>query len=115
MEINNIITDEQVLKELGERIARLRLDMNRTQAELAREAGVGIRTVQRLENGTAATNMTGFIRVLRALHIADRFDLLVPKAEPSPMALLKMQGKLRKRASGDSVVAEDPKPWTWGE
>lgn len=115
MKIDNLTTDEQIMTELGERIARIRLDLNMTQAELAEEAGLGTRTVQRLEHGTVAANMTGFIRVLRALKMADRLDLLVPKPEPSPMALLKMHGKLRQRATGDMKVAEDRKPWTWAE
>ena len=115
MDIENQVTDEAIVQELGQRLARMRLDQNLTQAELAKEAGVGLRTVQRLEAGTVAPQLTMFIRVCRALGIVDNFDLLVPKPEPSPMALLKMRGKLRQRATGDRMVAEAPKPWTWAE
>lgn len=115
MKIQDHVTDEAIIQELGHRLARMRLDQNLTQAELADKAGVGVRTVQRLEAGTVAPQLTMFIRICRALGIVDHFNLLVPEPVPSPMALLKMRGKLRQRATGDRMVAEDPKPWTWAE
>jgi len=41
----------------------------------------------------------------------------LPEAGPSPMALLKHQGKIRKRASGrkSRVVEETQAPWKWGD
>ncbi len=116
MDIQDHITDEAIVQELGQRLARLRLDQNLTQAQLAHEAGVGLRTVQRLEAGTVAPQLTMFIRICRALGIVDHFNLLVPEPIPSPMQQLKMRGKLRRRASGKSaVVAEDPGPWKWAD
>ncbi len=116
MDIQDHITDDAIVQELGRRLARLRLDKNLTQAQLAHEAGVGVRTVQRLETGTAAPQLTMFIRIFRALGIVDHFNLLVPEPIPSPMQQLKMRGKLRQRASGQAMVAaEDPGPWTWAD
>ena len=116
MNIQENLTDDVIVQELGRRLARLRLDKNLTQAQLAHEAGVGVRTVQRLEAGTAAPQLTMFIRICRALGITDHFNLLIPEPIPSPMQQLKMRGKLRQRASGQSTaVAEDPGPWTWAD
>jgi transcriptional regulator with XRE-family HTH domain len=116
MNIQDHITDDAIIEELGQRLARLRLDQDMTQAELAHEAGVGVRTVQRLEAGTVAPQLTMFIRICRALGIVEHFNLLVPEPIPSPMQQLKMRGKLRKRASGkSSAVAEDPGPWKWAD
>ena len=44
-------TDSRILAELGERLARYRLNRNLTQDQLAREAGVSKRTIVRLEDG----------------------------------------------------------------
>ncbi|MDP4610061.1 MAG: helix-turn-helix domain-containing protein [Opitutales bacterium] len=116
MRIEKLLTDETIIRELGERLARMRLDRDLTQAELANQAGVGLRTVQRLEKGTAAPQLTMFIRILRALDIVEHFDLLVPEPIPSPMQQLKMRGKLRKRASGKEMKVAEPKgAWTWGD
>ncbi len=117
MDITDTLVDTVIVEELGHRLTRVRLNLNITQAELAEEAGLGLRTIQRLEAGEAATHLTGFIRVLRVLGLVERLELLVPKAAADPMQKLKMQGKVRQRATGNRevAVAEDPKPWKWGE
>ena len=116
MRIEEFMTDETIITELGERLARMRLDRDLTQADLADKAGVGLRTVQRLEKGSAAPQLTMFIRILRALELVEHFDLLVPEPMPSPMQQLKMQGRLRQRASGKEPQVAEPKAgWTWGK
>lgn len=109
------ITDEALLKMLGERLARLRLAKNLTQGQLAEQAGLGLRTVQRLELGAAATQLSGFIRVCRVLGLVEHFDRLIPEAVASPMAQLKQQGRKRQRASGKKVAPAEPGKWTWGD
>ncbi len=104
-----------VLTDLGARIARLRLDKNLTQAELAERAGVAKSTVERLESGAAATQLSGFIRVCRALDILERFDLLIPESLPSPIAQLKLRGKQRRRASSVKTPERPSKKWVWGD
>ena len=117
MKISKQATDDAVLTELGGRLERLRLERNWTQAQLAAQAGVSKRTVERLEAGAVATQLSGFIRVCRALDVLDRFDALVPEPVPSPLAQLKLRGRQRQRASG-SKTAGPPAPakrWQWGD
>lgn len=110
------MTDDHLLKLMGERVAQLRLAKNLTQEQLAVQAGLGLRTVQRLELGAAATQLSGFVRICRALGLLEGLNALLPEVAASPMALLKLQGRKRKRASGSRVPAvEEPKKWTWGE
>jgi len=115
MKIASHITDEALLKLLGERLARLRLTKNLTQQQLAEQAGLGLRTVQRLELGAAATQLSGFVRVCRVLGLVERFEALVPEETASPMAQLKQQGRKRQRATGKPAASGKPKQWTWGE
>jgi transcriptional regulator with XRE-family HTH domain len=115
MKIAPILTDEALLKLIGERLARLRLAKNLTQGHLAEQAGLGLRTVQRLELGAAATQLSGFVRVCRVLGLVERFEALIPEAVASPMAQLKQQGRRRQRATGKKAAAGAPKKWTWGE
>ena len=51
MKITAPLADAAILVELGSRIARLRLERNLKQAELAAQAGIGKRTLERMEAG----------------------------------------------------------------
>lgn len=112
---SNTITDQAWLQRLGRRLAQLRLAKNLTQAQLAEQAGLGLRTVQRMELGAAATQLSGFLRVCRVLGLVERLDLLVPEAVASPMAQLKQAVRKRRRASGNKAAPSLTGPWTWGE
>jgi transcriptional regulator with XRE-family HTH domain len=114
MKIGAELADGVVLRELGERLTRIRLERNLTQAALAQQAGVSKRTVERLETGEVATQLSGFLRVCRVLGLLERFDTLVPEPLPSPMEQLKLQGRKRRRASGKKAGAPPQKKWTWG-
>ena len=114
MPIQRLMSDEALLQELGQRIARLRLDRNLTQAQLADQAGISKRTLERLEAGAAATQLSLFLRVLRQLDLLERLELLIPEPQPSPLALLKLQQSGRKRASRRRVAAP-ASSWTWGQ
>ena len=115
MKITNQLADDVILRELGERLGRARLERNLTQAALAEQAGVSKRTVERLESGEVATQLSGFLRVCRVLGLAERFDALIPEPVPSPIEQLKLQGRRRRRASGKKARTRSPKKWTWGK
>jgi transcriptional regulator with XRE-family HTH domain len=114
MQITKNSTDQGILSELGERLARSRLSRNSTQAELAAEAGVSKRTVERLEAGESV-QLTSFVRIVRALGLADKIDVLVPEPSLSPMEQLELKGKERRRASTARATEDPSEPWTWGE
>jgi transcriptional regulator with XRE-family HTH domain len=131
--------DAAVLAALGERLERRRLERNRSQSELAREAGVSKRTVERIEAGES-TQLSNLVRILRALGLLERLELLVPASLPSPIDQLKLRRRQRRRATGargasgparqDGVVGESPsaaspptdnaapppaREWRWGD
>ncbi len=103
-----------MLTELGGRLARIRLEHNFTQAQLAEQAGISKRTVERLESGAVATHLSGFIRVCRVLDLLDRFDSVVAEPTPSPLMHLKTLGRQRKRASASKTTKPSAKKWEWG-
>lgn len=116
MDISTETTDAAVLRELGARLRRTRLERNVSQIDLAEEAGVGRVTLQRLEEGRS-TSLVNLIRILRALDLSQGLDRLVPQPSPSPIDELRREGRRRQRASSprDRGPAEPPAPWKWGD
>lgn len=114
MRIENENSDEAVLRELGARLARTRLERNLSQEEIATEAGVAKRTVERLEAGHEV-KLASFVRILRALGLLEAFDRLVPEPLPSPIERVRLHGRRRQRAAkprgGEAAPAS---PWRWG-
>jgi len=114
MEISNLLTDDAILAELGERIGRTRLELQLTQAQAAEQAGISKRTLERIESGASA-QMSSFIRILRVLKLLSRLEQLLPESRPGPMELLRQKGKVRQRASGRRRSKVEESPWTWDE
>lgn len=114
MKISKLISNDAVLAELGERISRCRLDLQLTQANLAEQAGVAKRTVERIEAGASA-QMSSIIRILRVLELLPNLDSMIPAAGPRPMELLKRKGKVRMRASAHRGAGKSDEPWSWDD
>ena len=91
-------TDKALLRALGARVQGLRLDRNLSQEQVAAAAGVGRSTVVRLEAGQSVT-LLNFVQVLRALGAPEELEGFLPEAEASPLQLLALKGKRRRRAS----------------
>jgi transcriptional regulator with XRE-family HTH domain len=114
MKISKTLTDDAVLTELGERVASRRLELQLTQAEVAEQAGVAKRTLERIEAGHSA-QVSSLIRILRVLDGLPGLDGLIPKSGPGPMDLLKRKGKVRQRALKRRPSNQPEKPWSWGD
>jgi len=119
MAFDDNLTDAAVLAELGRRLERHRLERNRTQAELAADAGIGQATVQRAERGESV-QLTSLIKLLRALDLLAGLDLLVPESIELPIAQLEReQRRRRRRARGRRGAQGAPgeqaaERWRWG-
>jgi transcriptional regulator with XRE-family HTH domain len=106
-------SDEALQELLGSRLRGLRLNRNESQEELARRAGIGKATLQRLEEGRSGTIVT-LLRVLRALDL-DNLDALVPAVEKSPLAESRGDRQARVRARSRSAPKAPPGGWRWGD
>ncbi len=113
--MNEAASTKTILQELGSRISSRRLALNLTQGEVAEQAGLGLRTVQRLESGAAATRLSSFIQVCRVLGLLEALNDFLPEPKPGPMELLRQQGRRRQRASGRRSSDKTEDSWTWDE
>ena len=111
MKFTLTLSDTAVLHELGKRLAQHRLNRNLTQQSLAREAGISLRTLNRIECGEPSQT-SNVLRVLRVLGLLDNLDALVPEPPVSPIQQLKLKGKVRQRDSSTAGAAP-AEPWTW--
>jgi DNA-binding XRE family transcriptional regulator len=124
MKIQPELTDRAILAELGRRMSAVRIAAARTQAGLARDAGISKRTLEHLESGDTVQT-TSLVRVLRQLELLEVLEVMVPEQGPGPMDLLRLKGKTRRRAysprpsaqntKGSSVAREPDADWSWGD
>lgn len=108
----SIAAPEDIEAELGRRLEELRLSQNRNQTQIAQEAGVSRRTITRLENGEGVSLDT-FIRVMAALGVADRLQMLLPDPAVRPVDRVRLKGQKRKHARPS--MAENQGPWQWAD
>ena len=106
-------TSRQIETEIGSRLARLRLSRNVTQSTLAEDAGIGVRTLRRLEAGEPSTLDT-FLRVALALDLADAILGAIPTGQIRPIERVSRIGSERRRARPQPKEDGDP-TWTWGD
>ncbi len=91
------MSDGAIIAAIGEFIKHKRLQENKTQAGLAREAGLNRWTLGQIENGESVT-LGSMIQILRALNLLHLLDGFTIKESISPIEYARMQEKKRKRA-----------------
>jgi DNA-binding XRE family transcriptional regulator len=124
MEIQPELTDRAILEELGRRLSAVRIAAARTQAGLARDAGISKRTLEHMESGDTVQT-TSLVRILRQLELLEVLEVMVPEQGPGPMDLLRLKGKTRRRAysprpsfqytKDSSGVKQPDEDWSWGD
>ena len=114
MKITGLLTDDAVLAEIGARISSRRIDMQLTQAAVAEQAGIGKRTLERVEAGQTS-QLSTLVRVLRVLDAMSGLDSLIPESGPRPMDMLRRKGVVRQRASAKRAGKSSGEPWRWDE
>ena len=109
----SIASSEQIKSALCGQVEKIRLARNQTQAQLAKEAGIAVLTLQKLEKGQGVTLDT-FIRVLIALDLQANLAGLLPDPTIRPMERVNYRGKERQRARPGRTV-RDKGSWSWGD
>jgi len=90
-------TDEEITREVGRRLSAHRLQQNLTQQEMARLTGLNQKTISHAEAGKDP-RLSTIIKILRALGRLEALDAFLPRPGISPLMLVKMAGRERRRA-----------------
>lgn len=99
------MSDRAILREIGRRLRRRRLDKNISQQNLAETAGLNRMTVSEFERGKSASTLT-LVQILRALNALDELEAFLPDPGLSPLELARLKGRARRRASRRPVPKE---------
>ncbi|GAC19265.1 helix-turn-helix domain-containing protein [Paraglaciecola arctica] len=94
------LTANAIAGELGNRIKTARLNANLTQKALAKKAGISLKAVTNGEKGKST--LESMIAILIALEMTEQLNSFIPKQQISPIQLIKLQGKKRKRATSSA-------------
>lgn len=88
MIISPTTPQSSALTELGRRLAQTRKQQGLTQTELASQAGLGVATLRRIEDGQDA-QIGSWLKLLTALKLTQVIDQLLPENISSPMTEVK--------------------------
>ena len=106
MKIDLTTPGATILKELAQRLSKVRKAQGYTQAELAQDAGIGIATLRRIEGGQDSQLAT-WIKILKTLERTEALDALLPEHFESPMA----QAHAKKRRARKMPETSDGIRW----
>ena len=109
----SIATSDQIEGFLCSQLKKIRLTRNFTQTQLAKESGVAIGTIRRLEEGKSVSLNT-FIRILMALELQQNLETLLPDPTIRPIERVNTGGSERKRARTVQSDSENS-TWVWGD
>lgn len=106
------MTDGAIIEAIGAFIRHHRLEQNKTQAQLAMEAGINRYTINKIEGGgpVTLTVLIQILRVLNLLHVLDAFEV---KEQFSPIAYAKLKEKKRKRARPGNTTQSKEEDLGW--
>lgn len=95
------LTEMEILKEIGERLKKIRLRHNLTQKDLSEDVGLSVSTISLIEQGKSTT-VESLIRILMRLSRIKDFESVFRVGEDLELKLKFEKAKLkseRKRAS----------------
>ena len=114
MKLTPYASNDEILKEIGQRAKAARISASLTQEEFSDLTGLSQRTISNLETGKDVSLLT-VIEILRGLGQVQNLELLFPEQGIRPsqiLALSKPRERVRNKNKKDSNTDSD---WKWGD
>lgn len=92
------MSDKALIQTMGSFVQHHRLNQNKSQNNVAKDAGISRSTLSLLERGEKVS-LSSFIKVLRVLDLLYIMNIFKIDNEISPIEYAKLQKNKRKRAS----------------
>jgi transcriptional regulator with XRE-family HTH domain len=106
------MADVVIVKQIGSYIRHMRLQQNKTQAQLADMAGLNRWTISQIENGESIT-LTSFIQILRALDSLYVLNAFEVSDEISPLEYAKLKKQKKRRVRNKTTNSPDKDDLGW--
>ena len=106
------MSDLAIIKQIGSYIRHVRLQQNKTQAQLAEMAGLNRWTISQMENGESTT-LTSLIKILRSLDSLYVLNAFEVSDEISPLEYAKLKKKQKERARNKTTHIPDKDDLGW--
>jgi transcriptional regulator with XRE-family HTH domain len=106
--INKSLSDDAIIKSIGEFVSHHRLQQNKSQTALAEESGISRSALSDMEKGVRFNIMT-LVKVLRMLNKLDALYTFEFTNEINPLVLAELEAKQRQRASKSQPKKDKPK------
>lgn len=106
------LTDLAILRMIGDFVKKKRMALNKTQDQLALEAGLSRSTLSLLERGEKV-NLITLIQVLRVLDELQLLEAFEVRSQISPIEYIKLQKKYERQRVRNSDMAADPPASEW--
>jgi transcriptional regulator with XRE-family HTH domain len=98
------MSDGALVETIGTFVKHHRLEQNKTQQQLATEAGINRSTITQIEKGEKIT-LQSLLQVLRVLNLLYIMDVFKVQEQVSPLQLAKLEQNKRQRARNNLPAA----------
>ncbi|HCS21064.1 MAG TPA: transcriptional regulator [Bacteroidetes bacterium] len=92
------MSDTAIAGVLAAYVREVRLEQNKTQQDLATEAGLTRKTVSDFESGHKNITLLTLVQLLRALDVLAVLNAFQTESQVSPLVLAKLEKEKRQRA-----------------
>ncbi len=106
------MSDTAIIGAIGAYIRHQRLAQNKTQAQVATEAGINRWTLSQIENGGSITLAT-LIPILRVLDLLHLLNIFTIEETISPIAYARLKEKEQKRARPKTKTKDSTADLGW--
>jgi predicted transcriptional regulator len=106
-----------LLEIIGLSMKGKRLSREISQAELAKNSGVSLASIARLETGKGNISLSNLLLIMKALEMADELKIIFKDLEFSPSLLAKASTKKTRERVRKSYKEKKSKSssWKWGD
>ncbi len=109
------ISEEDILKHIGESIRGARVASNFTLEELSKKSEINITTLSKIENGKTNTTILVLFRIFKSLGREKEIENLFPEPSVSPILMSRLEKKIPKLPQRVRKGKKKKTEWKWEE
>lgn len=109
------LSEEDILKHIGESIRGARVAGNLTLEELSKKSEINITTLSKIENGKTNTTILVLFRIFTSLGREKEIENIFPEPSASPILLSKLEKKNPKFPQRVRKGKQKKTEWKWEE